>query len=76
MTEMVRMSGAAPELLSLGDAENGRLQIQELDVVNKMTAIYDKIYLELLQKEIEEDYVGEAIQNAQSIVQNTEKKGS
>ena len=71
MTEVVRITAAAPELLALGEVQNGRLQINEQTVTNKMTSIYDKIYFELLQKEIEEDYVGEAIQNAQSILQNT-----
>ena len=73
MTEVLRVTAASPELLSLGEVQNGRLQIKEQEVLDKMTAIYDKVYFQLLQKEIEEDYVGEAIQNAQSIVQNTKQ---
>ena len=73
MTEILRATATAPELLSLGEVQNGRLQINEQSVADKMTSIYDKVYFELLQKEIEEDYVGEAIQNAQSIVQNTKQ---
>ena len=33
------------------------------------------MYFELLQKEIAKDYVGDAIQNAQSVVQNTRQVG-
>ena len=71
MANILRISGAVPELLELGDVTNGRLAIKEQSVNTKMTAHYDKIYFDLLQKEIEKDYVGDAVQNAQSVVQNT-----
>ena len=71
MTTIFQTTAALPELLELGDLQNGRLAIKEQAVGNKMIALYDKIYFDLLQKEIEKDYVGDAIQNAQSVVQNT-----
>ena len=38
-----------------------------------MTSIFDKVYFELLQKEIAKDYIGNAIRNAVSVVQNTKQ---
>ena len=38
-----------------------------------MLGLFDQVYFELLKKEIEKDYVGDAIQNAQSLVQNTKQ---
>ena len=35
-----------------------------------MTAFYNKIYFDILQKEIEKDYIGDTIERAQSVVQN------
>ena len=71
MTVIYSETAALPELLELGDLVNGRLQIKEQTIAAKMTSFYDKVYFDLLQKEIAKDYVGEAIQNAQSVVQNT-----
>ena len=71
MTIIYRQTAALPELLELGELQNGRLQIKEQTISNKMTSFYDKAYFDVLQTEIAKDYVGEAIQNAQSVVQNT-----
>ena len=73
MTTIYSTTAALPELLELGDLQNGRLQINELSVANKMAGFYDKIYFDLLKREIGKDYVGDAIQNAQSVVQNTKQ---
>ena len=73
MTQIYATTGALPELLTLGEVQNGRLQIKEQEIPDKMAEIYDKVYFELLQREIEKDYVGDAIQNAQSVVQNTKQ---
>ena len=71
ITRILQLTASLPELTELGELQNGRLQLKESAVSNKLTALYDKVYLELLQKEIEKDYVGDAIHNAQSVVQNT-----
>ena len=73
MTAILRETGSPPELLALGELVNGRLQIKEREVPDKMLGLYDQAYFALLQKEIEKDYVGDAIQNAQSVVQNTKQ---
>ena len=71
MTRIVQTTATLPELVELGELQNGRLLIKEQVVANKMVNCYDKIYLDLLQTEIAKDYVGDAIQNAQSVIQST-----
>ena len=73
MTTIMRNTGSLPELIALGENQNGRLQIKEDTVSQKMLSFYDKVYLSLLQKEIAKDYVGDSIQNAQTVVQNTKQ---
>ena len=64
MTEIFRTKTALPESISPREQQTGRLQIKEQKETEKMMAIYDKVYFELLQDKIEKDYVGDAIQNA------------
>ena len=71
MTRIFQQTAVLPELVELGELQNGRLVIKEQAVANKMENCYDKAYFDLLQTEIAKDYVGDAIQNAQSVVQNT-----
>ena len=73
MTQIFRETAATPDLLELGELHNGRLQLDEETVPKRMLNFYDKVYFDILQKEIAKDYIGEAIQNAQSVVQNTKQ---
>ena len=70
MTKIYCVMRGPPELIVLGDQQNRWLQLMEQEVIDKMTAIYDKVYFELFQWEIGKDYVDDAIQDAQSVVQN------
>ena len=73
LTMVYTLTAAPPELIQLGELQNGRLQVKEQEVNEKMMGFYDKVYLDILQKEIAKDYVGDSIQNAQSVVQNTKQ---
>ena len=73
MATILRITATPPELLALGELKNGRLEVNEQTTASKMTNYYDKAYFDVLQKEIAKDYVGEAIENAQMVVQNTKQ---
>ena len=73
MANIFQSTAALPELLELGEQQNGRLQLDEQASPRRMLSFYDKVYFDVLQKEIAKDYVGDAIQNAQAVVQNTKQ---
>ena len=43
MTQAMQRTGALPELLALGELVNGRLQIKENQVPDKLMALYDQV---------------------------------
>ena len=76
MTRILQTTTALLELLEMGDLQNGKLLIKEQTVPTKVTSCYDKIFFNLLQSEIAKDNVGDAIQNAQSVVQTPDRSVS